>query len=252
MLFKRKKSNKNINNNIDVQDINISELNLPKHVAIIMDGNGRWAKKRNMPRTYGHKCGVDNLISLSRYANSIGIKYMTVYAFSTENWSRPKDEVDYLLFLLESTFNKMIQTIKQDNIVIRIIGEKTNMTPKLLSLLRGVEEETKDCSGMVLNIAFNYGSRSEIVQACKDVVSSGEEISIESINKHLYTKECGDVDLLIRTSGELRISNFLLWQISYSEIYVTDTLWPDFDSKCLNEAIYEYNKRDRRFGGLKK
>ena len=154
-------------------------------------------------------------------------------------------------FSFKNILERIIDTIEKDNIVIRVIGEKENMSNKVLELVSRVEEKTKHCTGMILNVAFNYGSRSEIVNACKKVIASGEEISIDSINKNLYTSDCGDVDLLIRTSGELRISNFLLWQISYSEIYVTDTYWPDFNSTCLDKAIYEFNKRSRRFGGLK-
>jgi len=249
MIFKKK--NKNTNNQANNEAIDMTQLVIPKHIGIIMDGNGRWAKQKGMPRTYGHKCGKDNLRELAKYANSIGVKYMTVYAFSTENWSRPKDEVDYLMALLDSTFTQLINEIEKDNIKIVVIGEKENLTPKLLDVIYRMEEKTKNCTGMVLNIAFNYGSRSEIVHACKEIVANNEEITIDSISSHLYTKDAGDVDLLIRTSGELRISNFLLWQISYSEIYVTDTYWPDFNSDELNKAILAFNKRNRRFGGLK-
>ena len=245
-LFRRK--NKNTNEEV----INVKELNIPRHVAIIMDGNGRWAKQRLMPRNFGHKAGVDNLIELSKYANSLGIKYMTVFAFSTENWSRPKEEVSYLINLLDITFNRLIDTIEKDNIVIKVIGEKDNLNSKLLDVIDRMEKRTEKCTGMTLFIAFNYGSRSEIVHACKEIVNEGKEICINEISNHLYTSKAGDVDLLIRTSGEKRISNFMLWQISYSEIYITDTYWPDFNSDCLDKAIIDYNKRDRRFGGLKR
>lgn len=244
-LFKRRRKENN-------DEIKLENLNIPNHIGIIMDGNGRWAKRRGMPRTYGHKAGVDNLIELSKYANSIGVKYMTVYAFSTENWSRPKDEVSYLMYLLDSTFNRLIDTIEKDNIKMKIIGEKDKLSDQLLDVIKRMEEKTKNCTGMTLFIAFNYGSRQEIVHACKEIVNEGKEISIDEIQNHLYTKDGGDVDLLIRTSGEQRISNFMLWQISYSEIYITDTYWPDFNGDCLNKVILEYNKRDRRFGGLKK
>ena len=232
--------------------INVNELSIPRHIGIIMDGNGRWAKKRGMPRNYGHKAGVDNLIDLSKYANSIGVRYMTVYAFSTENWSRPIEEVNYLMYLLDFTFKRLLDRIEKDNIKIIVIGEKDRLTDKLLDIIDKMEKKTENCTGLVLYICFNYGSRSEIVSACNSIVNEGKTITIDEINKHLYNSEAGDLDLLIRTSGEMRLSNFMLWQASYSEIYVTDTYWPDFNAHCLDEAILTYNNRDRRFGGLKK
>ena len=220
---------------------------LPNHIAIILDGNGRWAKKRLLPRTLGHKAGADNLYDLAKYANRIGLKEMTVFAFSTENWSRPKDEVDYLMKLLKTFFERLIKKMDED-IRIRIIGERENLSEDILDSIVRIEAKTKDYPGMKLNIAFNYGSKDEIVRACKDCIKNNEEITKENISKHLYVS---DVDLLIRTSGEERISNFLLWQIAYSELYFTDVYWPDFSHKELDKAIEEYNKRDRRFGGLK-
>lgn len=220
---------------------------LPNHIAIILDGNGRWAKKRLLPRTLGHKAGADNLYDLAKYANRIGLKEMTVFAFSTENWSRPKDEVDYLMKLLKTFFERLIRKMDED-IRIRIIGERENLSEDILDSIVRIEAKTKDYPGMKLNIAFNYGSKDEIVRACKDCIKNNEEITKENISKHLYVS---DVDLLIRTSGEERISNFLLWQIAYSELYFTDVYWPDFSHKELDKAIEEYNKRDRRFGGLK-
>ena len=222
--------------------------NLPNHVAIILDGNGRWAKKRLMPRTYGHKVGSDNLVELSKYCNRIGLKNLTVFAFSTENWKRPSDEVKYLMFLLKDIFERIFKKM-DENMRIRVIGERDNLSEDVLDVINRVEEKTKNNTGMNFNIAFNYGSRDEIIHAVKEMVENNEEISKENLSKHLYV---GDVDLLIRTSGEERISNFLLWQISYSELYFTDVYFPDFDSKEFDKAIEAYNKRDRRFGGLNK
>lgn len=225
----------------------ITELNLPNHLAIILDGNGRWAKKRGMPRIYGHQQGVKNLIKISKYCNEIGIKNLTVYAFSTENWNRPKEEVDYLMELLKSNFERLSKKTDGD-VCIKVIGEKTNLREDLLEIINKVEESTKNNKGMKLNIAFNYGSRDELVHAMKSVVANGEEITKESISKYLYVQ---DVDLLIRTSGECRISNFLLWQISYSEFYFTKVHWPAFNKKELDKALIDFSSRNRRFGGLK-
>ena len=222
--------------------------NLPNHVAIILDGNGRWAKKRLMPRTYGHKVGSDNLVELSKYCNRIGLKNLTVFAFSTENWKRPSDEVKYLMFLLKDIFERIFKKMDED-MRIRVIGERDNLSEDVLDVINRVEEKTKNNTGMNFNIAFNYGSRDEIIHAVKEMVDNKEEISKENLSKHLYV---GDVDLLIRTSGEQRISNFLLWQISYSELYFTDVYFPDFDSKEFDKAIEAYNNRNRRFGGLNK
>lgn len=225
----------------------ITELNLPNHLAIILDGNGRWAKKRGMPRIYGHQQGVKNLIKISKYCNEIGIKNLTVYAFSTENWNRPKEEVDYLMELLKSNFERLSKKTDGD-VCIKVIGEKTNLREDLLEIINKVEESTKNNKGMKLNIAFNYGSRDELVHAMKSVVANGEEITKENISKYLYVQ---DVDLLIRTSGECRISNFLLWQISYSEFYFTKVHWPAFNKKELDKALIDFSSRNRRFGGLK-
>ena len=223
-------------------------LNLPNHVAIILDGNGRWAKKRLMPRTFGHKAGADNLVELSKYCNRIGLKNLTVFAFSTENWKRPSDEVKYLMFLLRDMFERVFKKMDED-MRIRVIGERDNLSEDVLDVINRVEEKTKNYQGLNLNIAFNYGSRDEIIHSVNEMIKNGEEITKENLSKHLYVD---DVDLLIRTSGEERISNFLLWQISYSELYFTDVYWPDFDSKEFDKAIEEYNKRNRRFGGLNK
>lgn len=222
---------------------------LPRHVAIILDGNGRWAKSKRMPRFYGHSAGVKNLTKISNYANSVGIKYLTVYAFSVENWSRPKKEVDYLMNLLEKNFSKIIKD--GTDLRVRIIGEKDKLSEKLLKEIEAVEKKTEFNTGMTLNIAFNYGGKDEIVHACKCIIDAKEEINKENISKYLYTAQAGDVDLLIRTSGEERLSNFLLWQNAYSEMYFTKTYWPAFSKKDFDKAIVEYNKRERRFGKLK-
>ncbi len=221
--------------------------NLPNHVAIILDGNGRWAKKRLMPRTFGHKAGSDNLIELAKYCNRIGLKNLTVFAFSTENWKRPSDEVKYLMSLLKDIFKRIFNKMDED-IKIKVIGEKENISEDILEIIHSVEEKTKNNQGLNLNIAFNYGSRDEIIHAVKEIVDNKEEINKENLSKHLYVD---DVDLLIRTSGEQRISNFLLWQISYSELYFTDVYFPDFNAKEFDKAIEAYNKRNRRFGGIK-
>lgn len=221
--------------------------NLPNHVAIILDGNGRWAKKRLMPRTFGHKAGSDNLIELAKYCNRIGLKNLTVFAFSTENWKRPSDEVKYLMSLLKDIFKRIFNKMDED-IKIKVIGEKENISEDILEIIHSVEEKTKNNQGLNLNIAFNYGSRDEIIHAVKEIVDNKEEINKENLSKHLYVD---DVDLLIRTSGEQRISNFLLWQISYSELYFTDVYFPDFNAKEFDKAIEAYNRRNRRFGGIK-
>ena len=221
---------------------------LPNHVAIILDGNGRWAKKRLMPRTFGHKAGSDNLVELAKYCNRIGLKNLTVFCFSTENWSRPSDEVKFLMALLKDVFERIFKKM-DEGIKIKVVGEKENLSQDILDIIEKVENKTKDNTGLNLNIAFNYGSRDEIIHAVKEMVENKEEITKENLSKHLYV---GDVDLLIRTSGEERISNFLLWQISYSELYFTDVYFPDFDSKEFDKAIEAYNKRNRRFGGLNK
>ena len=221
---------------------------LPNHVAIILDGNGRWAKKRLMPRTFGHKAGSDNLVELAKYCNRIGLKNLTVFCFSTENWSRPSDEVKFLMALLKDVFERIFKKM-DEGIKIKVVGEKENLSQDILEIIEKVENKTKDNTGLNLNIAFNYGSRDEIIHAVKEMVENKEEITKENLSKHLYV---GDVDLLIRTSGEERISNFLLWQISYSELYFTDVYWPDFNAKEFDKAIEAYNKRNRRFGGLNK
>ena len=224
---------------------------LPNHLAIILDGNGRWAKKRGLPRTMGHRQGVETLVKIVRCCSDIGIKHLTVYAFSTENWNRPEQEVNYLMNLLEEYFKGLGKKLRNRNVKLKVIGEKTKLSDKLISIIDEVQEDTKNNTGMIFNIAFNYGSKDEIINAVKNMVNDNVTITKENLDNYLYTNESGNVDLLIRTSGEQRISNFLLWQIAYAELYFTDVHWPDFKEKELEKALEDYQNRDRRFGGLK-
>ena len=224
---------------------------LPKHVAIIMDGNGRWAEKRGLPRTLGHKEGANALRKIITYAGKIGVKSLTVYAFSTENWKRSKDEVDALMFLFKTYLKNEEKSIMKNNVRFLVSGRKDDVSPSLLEAIKKLEDKSKNNTGLTLNIAFNYGGRAEIVDAVNSILKSGiDNLAEEDFSKYLYNN-IPDPELLVRTSGELRISNFLLWQIAYSEIYITDALWPDFDEKELDKAIESYNGRDRRFGGVK-
>ncbi|MGL4641483.1 MAG: isoprenyl transferase [Cetobacterium sp.] len=226
-------------------------LLVPNHIAIIMDGNGRWAKAKGMPRTYGHKAGADTLRKILTSCGELGVKYLTVYAFSTENWKRAKEEVDTLMFLFKTYLRNEKKLLMKNNVKFLVSGRKEGVSEDLLNEIKKLEEATKGNTGITLNIAFNYGGRAELVDAIKKIVENKEEnITEETVEKYLYN-QLPDPELLIRTSGEIRISNFLLWQIAYSEIYVTDTYWPDFDKAELIKAIESYQKRDRRFGGVK-
>lgn len=230
--------------------------NLPKHIAIIMDGNRRWAKARGLTTKDGHKAGSKNLDNIATFCNEIGIKYLTVYAFSTENWKRTQEEVSALMFILKANLDSMLRKLDLKNIKIRVIGEKENIPPDIQKKIDKLVEKTKNNTGLVLNIAFNYGGRAELVHSTKVIaekVKSGE-IDIEDINEKLisdsiYTAGQPDPDLMIRTSHELRTSNFLPWQLTYSEFYFPDKHWPEFDREDLIEAIKIYQKRNRRFGG---
>ena len=227
------------------------KIQVPNHIAIIMDGNGRWAKKRGLPRTFGHKEGAAALRKIITHSAQIGVKYLTVYAFSTENWKRSQEEVSALMFLFKSYIKNEEKNIMKNNIRFMVSGRSENVSPTLLKAIRELEEKSKDNSGLTFNIAFNYGGRAEIIDAVNKILKSGkEEISEEEFGKYLYN-DLPDPELLIRTSGEMRISNFLLWQIAYSELYITDTLWPDFNEAELDKAIENFNNRDRRFGGVK-
>lgn len=245
MLFKRK------------QKIEIDPNNLPKHIGIIMDGNGRWAKKRGLPRSAGHSAGAESLKKIVTEANKLGVKYVTVYAFSTENWKRPKEEVDYLMNLLMDYLINAEKTLAGENVVVRAIGSRKELSEEMRRQIKKTEEFTKNNTGVVLNIALNYGSRDEILNAIKNIYSDIEQgkleigdIDEEKFADYLYTAGQDEVDLLIRTSGEKRLSNFMLWQVSYAEMWFTHKLWPDFKPKDLRQAIYDYQNRGRRFGGV--
>ena len=235
----------------------LSESVLPVHIGIIMDGNGRWAKKRGLPRKAGHSAGAKTFRKITRYCSDIGIKYLTVYAFSTENWKRPEDEVRSLMKLFKSYLEEALADFKDDSIVVKFIGDKLPFDKDLRNLMIENEENSKDRDGMVLNIAMNYGSRDEIVRAvkniCNDVQSgavSAENINEQLISDYLYTSGQPDPDLIIRPSGEYRISNFLLWQSAYTEFVIMNKLWPDFEKSDLDEALKIYSQRNRRNGGV--
>ena len=231
---------------------------IPNHVAIIMDGNGRWAQKKGLKRTKGHQMGAQVLKKISEYVYDKKIKVLSVFAFSTENWKRDKEEVDYLMDLFIKVFKDNFKSIKEKGVKIVFSGLKTKLNDKVLKEMEKMTEETKNNKNGVFNICLNYGGQDEIVEATKKIVSDVKEgkIKIDDINKDMYNNylfnDLPPIDLMIRTSGEFRISNFMLWQMAYAELYFTDVLWPDFDEKELDKAIDSFNKRDRRFGGVKK
>ena len=233
-------------------------MNMPRHVAIILDGNGRWAKAKGMPRNYGHAQGSKNVERICEEAWRMGIKYLTVYAFSTENWNRPKDEVDALMKLLRNYMKTCLKTAAKNDMKIRVIGDITRLDEDIRSRIEELEESTKDNGGLNFQIAINYGSRDEITRAvrriaadCRDGRLAAEEIDEQVIDRYLDTHDIPDPDLLIRTSGEQRLSNYLLWQLAYTEFYFTDVPWPDFTKEELIRAVEQYNSRDRRYGGVK-
>ena len=233
-------------------------MNVPKHIAIILDGNGRWAKKKGMPRNYGHAQGSKNVERICEDAFKLGVKYLTVYAFSTENWKRPQDEVDALMNLLRNYMKTCLKTAEKNRMRVRVLGDKTALDEDIKSRIEELEEATKDNDGLNFQIALNYGSRDEMVRAmkrmcmdCKDGKVEPGEIDEALFESYLDTHDIPDPDLMIRTSGEQRLSNYLLWQLAYSEFYFTDVLWPDFTKEELIKAIEYYNGRDRRFGGVK-
>ena len=232
-------------------DIDLDRL--PKHIGVIMDGNGRWAKKRHLPRSAGHSAGAETLKKIVKECNKIGVKYITVYAFSTENWKRPKEEVDFLMQLLLSYLRDAEKTLAGENVVIKAIGSRKELSNEIQEQIIKTEEFTKNNTGIVMNIALNYGGREELIHAVKGLIKDGvdpDSISEEDISSRLYTAGQPDIDLLIRTSGEQRLSNFLLWQNSYSEMWFTDVLWPDFSKKDLYKAILDFQNRGRRYGGV--
>ena len=239
----------------DKEIIEIVEKTGMKHIAIIMDGNRRWAKDRNLPSAVGHKKGVDALKKVVYACDDFGIKYLTVYAFSTENWNRKPEEVNFLMDLLGTTLKNELKELHENNVVISFLGDLTKLSPKLQDILYNAIETTKNNSGVHLQIAFNYGARDEIISATKKLaqkVKDGEinidEINEESFSKELYTASSPDPDLLIRTGGEIRVSNYLLWQIAYSEILIVDEFWPEFDKNSLANSIKEFFHRNRRWG----
>ncbi|MGL4534675.1 MAG: isoprenyl transferase [Fusobacteriaceae bacterium] len=229
----------------------MDKKNIPEHIAIIMDGNGRWAKKRFLPRTLGHREGAKTLKKILTHSQKIGVKYLTVYAFSTENWKRAAEEVDALMKLFKLYLKSEEKTFMKNNVKFIISGRKDNVSEELLKSIDELREKTKKNTGITLNLAFNYGGRAEIVDAVNKILENKlEKIDEKIFSEYLYNP-IPDPELLIRTSGEIRISNFLLWQIAYSEIYVTEKLWPEFDEKELEKSIESYQNRDRRFGGVK-
>lgn len=233
-------------------------MNIPQHVAIILDGNGRWAKAKGMPRNYGHAQGSKNVEKICEEAWRMGIKYLTVYAFSTENWNRPKEEVNALMKLLRNYMKTCLKTAAKNDMKVRVIGDITKLDEDIQKRILELEEATKNNGGLNFQIAINYGSRDEItraVRALAEDVKKGklmpEEVDETCIEKYLDTHDIPDPDLLIRTSGEQRLSNYLLWQLAYTEFYFTDVPWPDFTKQELEKAIEQYNSRDRRYGGVK-
>ena len=235
------------------------QLPPPKHIAIIMDGNGRWAKKRGLPRTAGHAAGAETFRRIATYCRSIGVKYLTVYSFSTENWKRSRDEVESIMALFEKYLHEAIDEMERDHIRLKVLGDLSRISPELRALIERTAEISTHYDGFQANVCINYGGRDEIVHAarrfaaqCAAGEKKPEELTEEAFGGLLYTAGIPDPELIIRPSGEERVSNFLLWQSAYSEYYFTDVLWPDFDERELDRAIAAYQKRDRRFGGVKK
>ncbi|NNV01837.1 isoprenyl transferase [Brevibacillus sp. MCWH] len=243
------------------QQANTTELDLsgqiPHHVAVIMDGNGRWAKKRNLPRVAGHRAGMKTVKEVVKAADEIGVQYLTMYAFSTENWKRPRDEVDFLMRLPQEFLSTELEELVERNVRVRMVGSREQLPPYTIQALETAEHRTRNNTGLQLNFALNYGARKEIVEAVKDIAArlQAGEIDLEQLNedvisRHLYTSEIPDPDLLIRTSGEIRLSNFMLWQLAYTELWFTEVLWPDFTREHFYQAIVEYQGRARRYGAV--
>lgn len=229
---------------------------VPNHIGIIMDGNGRWAQKRGLPRNYGHKKGADSFKEATRYCNFLGVKYLTVYAFSTENWKRPQAEIDAIMDLLDRYLDDAMNYI-DENVRLKFVGDFSPLTPEMIEKIHSNEKESDHFTGLTLNIALNYGGRDEILNATKKLAMDVKEnkidvndIDFEKFENYLYNSECPDADLILRPSGEYRLSNFLLWQSAYAELVFNDILWPDFKAKHLRDAIIEFNHRNRRFGGI--
>ena len=233
-------------------------MNVPQHIAIILDGNGRWAKSKGMPRNYGHAQGSKNVEKICEVAYKMGVKYLTVYAFSTENWNRPQSEVDALMTLLRNYMKTCLKTAEKNRMKVRVIGDKTRLDDDIRTRIEELEEASKNNDGLNFQIAINYGSRDEMVRAMRKMMKdceagkiTSDEVTEEVFESYLVTHGIPDPDLLIRTSGELRLSNYLLWQLAYTEFYFTDVPWPDFTKEELEKAIMQYNNRDRRYGKIK-
>lgn len=241
---------------VDEREIDLSKV--PKHVAIIMDGNGRWARKRGLPRIAGHKSGMKTVIEITRAADEIGVQVLTLYAFSTENWKRPAEEVEFLMRLPQQFLASEIDELMERNVRVCMLGKESDLPAYTIEAIKKARERTANNTGLILNFALNYGSRAEMLEAVRQIsqdvksnMLSPEEIDESLLTSYLSTKDLPDPDLLIRTSGEIRLSNFMLWQLAYSELWFTDVLWPDFKPENFYEAIREYQKRSRRFGALK-
>ena len=228
----------------------VDAVNLPRHIAVIMDGNGRWAKKRGLPRTAGHAVGAETFRRIATHCRDLGVEYLTVYAFSTENWKRPPEEVSAIMSLLDKYLHEAIETMERDHIRMAVFGDTSVLSPSLQELIAGTREISTHYSGFQANICVNYGSRAEIVRAARACVESGKEITEDALSGEMYSAGIPDPDLVIRPGGEYRLSNFLLWQSAYAELYFTDTLWPDFTESDLDAAIISYQHRSRRYGGV--
>ena len=251
-------SKKNNSENTKDDDFKLDMEKIPEHIGIIMDGNGRWAKAKGSPRTVGHKAGVETIRRILKEAQRLGVKYITLYAFSTENWKRPKEEVGALMKLLVQYFRLELNELHENGVVVNTIGDISKLPKECIEEIKKAKEKTKNNTGIVMNLALNYGGRDEIVRAVKlltkDVAEgkiSPEEIDEKSIENYLYTAGMPDPDMIIRPSGEQRLSNFLLWQCAYSEFWYSDINWPDFTEQDLRRAIFDFQNRDRRFGGIK-
>lgn len=229
----------------------VDRSRLPRHIAVIMDGNGRWAKKRGLPRTAGHKAGAEVFRDIATYCKELGVAYLTVYAFSTENWKRPADEVGAIMGLLEQYLLEAIETMERDHIRLRFFGDRSQLSPRLQELARQTDDISGHYRGFQANICLNYGGRAELLRAAQRCAEQGLDWTEENFAANLWSAGIPDPELVIRPGGEVRLSNFLLWQCAYSELYFCDTLWPDFTRRELDKAIIEYQRRDRRFGGVK-
>ena len=228
----------------------MNNIKIPKHIAIIMDGNGRWAKERGLKRTAGHEEGAKTVRKITSYCAKIGVKYLTLYAFSTENWERPKLEVEFLMKLLEKHLKNELEVFLENNIRFKAIGDLSKFSKSLQNIINQIEEKTSSCSGLTQVLALNYGSKNEIIRAVKKLNDLNLEVNEQNLESCLDTAGMGDVDVLIRTSGEVRLSNYLLWQNAYAEMFFTQTYWPDFNESELDDILSDFSKRERRFGGI--